>query len=70
MVERRAPKPNAGGSSPSTPARGSLLAGLVLSLLAALPFAFAVHPQMADYPSHLARYHVMLDGGQSPFLAK
>ena len=70
MVERRSPKPNAGGSSPSTPARGSLLAGLVLSLLAALPFAFAVHPQMADYPSHLARYHVMLDGGQSPFLAK
>ncbi len=38
--------------------------------LAALPFAFAVRPQMADYPSHLARYHVMLDGGQSTFLAK
>jgi hypothetical protein len=46
------------------------LAGLLLSLLAALPFAFAVRPQMADYPSHLARYHVMLDGGQSPFLSQ
>ncbi len=70
MVERRSPKPNAGGSSPSTPAKLSLLAGVVLSLLAALPFAFAVRPQMADYPSHLARYHIMLDGGRSPFLAK
>jgi len=25
---------------------------------------------MADYPSHLARYHIMLDGGRSPFLAR
>jgi hypothetical protein len=66
LVERRSPKPNAGGSSPSTPA--SLVAGLLLAALAALPFAFAVHPQMADYPSHLARYHVMLNGADSPFL--
>jgi hypothetical protein len=70
LVERRSPKPNAGGSSPSTPAKGLPLAAIALALLAALPFAFAVRPQMADYPSHLARYHIMLDGGQSPFLAK
>lgn len=68
MVERRSPKPNAGGSSPSTPA--SLVAGLLLAALAALPFAFAVRPQMADYPSHLARYHVMLDQGRSAFLSQ
>ena len=70
LVERRSPKPNAGGSSPSTPAKGLPLAAIALALLAALPFAFAVRPQMADYASHLARYHIMLDGGQSPFLAK
>jgi hypothetical protein len=35
-----------------------------------LPFAFAVRPQMADYPSHLARYHVMLNGSDNPFLAR
>ena len=56
--------------TPSTPATGSLLAGLALTLLMVLPFAFAVRPQQADYPSHLARYHVMLDGGQSPWIAK
>jgi hypothetical protein len=43
--------------------------GVVLALLAALPVLVAAIPQMADYPSHLARYHVMLDGGRSPFLA-
>lgn len=52
------------------PARATLAAGIVLALLAALPFAFAVRPQQADYPSHLARYYIMLDGGQSPWLAK
>ncbi len=72
MVERRSPKPNAGGSSPSTPASAAkgLLASLALAVLAALPFAFAVRPQLADYPSHLARYHVMLDGAQSAFLSQ
>lgn len=39
-------------------------------LLLVLPFLFAVHPQQADYPSHLARYHIMLDRGQSAFLAR
>jgi hypothetical protein len=29
-----------------------------------------VRPQQADYASHLARYHIMLDGGRSPFLAQ
>lgn len=34
-----------------------------------LPFLVARYPQLTDYPSHLARYHVMLDGGRSPILA-
>jgi hypothetical protein len=68
LVERRSPKPNAGGSSPSTPA--SLFASLVLAVLAALPFAFAVRPQLADYPSHLARYHVMVNGAGNAWLAQ
>ncbi len=47
----------------------TLAAGLLLALLAALPVLVATYPQMSDYPSHLARYHVMLDGGRSPFLS-
>ncbi len=51
-------------------ARGSLIVGVLLSLLAALPFLVAGRPQLTDYPSHLARYHIMLDGGRSPWLAR
>lgn len=47
-----------------------LAIGIVLSLLAALPVLVASLPQMADYGSHLARYHIMLDGGRNPFLAQ
>jgi hypothetical protein len=47
-----------------------LALGIVLALLSGLPFLVARHPQLTDYASHLARYHVMLDGGRSPFLAR
>ncbi len=50
--------------------RESLAWGIVLALLAALPVLLTTVPQMTDYASHLARYHVMLDGGRSPFLAR
>lgn len=49
--------------------REGLWIGLALALLSALPFLVAAYPQMTDYPSHLARWRVMLDGGHSPFLA-
>lgn len=50
--------------------RESLILGIVLALLAALPVLVAAVPQMADYGAHLARYHIMLDGGRDPFLAR
>lgn len=50
--------------------RESLWLGVAMALLAALPFMLAAYPMMSDYPSHLARYHVMLDGGRSPWLAR
>ena len=48
--------------------REGLWLGVVLALLASLPVLIAAYPQMGDYPAHLARYHVMLDGGNSPWL--
>ena len=41
---------------------------VALALAACLPFLFTAYPQMTDYPSHLARYYVMLDGGQNAML--
>jgi len=55
--------------SEPTPREGLWL-GLILSLLACLPFVLATYPQMTDYSSHLARWHIMLDGGRSPWLAQ
>jgi len=43
---------------------------LVLALLSCLPALAAHYPQMSDYPAHLARYYVMLDGGRSADLAR
>jgi hypothetical protein len=54
---------------PASPREGLWL-GLVLALIAALPFVIAATPQLTDYPSHLARYHIMLDGGRDAFLAR
>lgn len=62
-------KPGTGLRARPGPREGLWL-GIVLALLSCLPFLVARHPQLTDYGSHLARYHVMLDGGQSPFLAR
>ncbi len=79
MVEHRSPKPSAGGSNPSTPARGlraqpgrreAALLGIALAMLSVLPFLVAAYPQMTDYPSHLARWHVMLDQGRGEWLTR
>jgi hypothetical protein len=51
-------------------AREGLWIGVALALLSCLPFLVAVYPQMTDYPSHLARFHVMLDGGRNADLAR
>lgn len=51
-------------------AREGLWLGVVLALLSCLPFLVAEHPQLTDYGSQLPRYHVMLEGGRSPFLAR
>ncbi len=50
--------------------REGLWLGVFLALLSAMPFIIAATPQLTDYASHLARYHVMLDGGRDPFLAR
>jgi hypothetical protein len=51
-------------------AREGLLLAIFLALLSAMPFIIAKTPQLTDYPSHLARYYVMLDGGHNPYLAR
>ena len=50
--------------------REALWLAAVLALLACLPVLAAVRPQMTDYPSHLARYYIMLDAGRSEWLAR
>lgn len=62
----RAPRFLAASPAP----REGLWLALALAVLSCLPFLVASYPQMTDYPSHLARYHVMLDAGRSPFLAR
>ena len=49
--------------------REGLWLAIGLALLACLPVLVAVRPQMTDYPSHLARYYIMLDQGHSAWLA-
>jgi hypothetical protein len=67
----RNPARGAGGFLTAAPSpRESLVYGIVLAVLAALPVLVTSVPQMTDYASHLARYHVMLDGGRSPFLER
>ncbi|MEO6093968.1 MAG: hypothetical protein ABIT04_12955 [Novosphingobium sp.] len=51
------------------PAEAPALA-ILLSLLSTLPFLVARQPQLTDYASHLARYHVMLNIGRSAWLAR
>ncbi len=45
-----------------------LWSAIVLALAACLPYLFAVEPQLTDYASHLARYHVMFEAGQNPVI--
>ncbi len=47
-----------------------LMPALALVLLAALPVLLARYPAMLDYPAHLARWHVMLEGAASPDLQR
>jgi hypothetical protein len=50
--------------------REALWLAVVLALVSCLPVLVAARPQMTDYPSHLARYYIMLDGGHSAWLAR
>lgn len=50
--------------------REALWLAVGLALLSCLPVLLAARPQMTDYPSHLARYYIMLDGGHSAWLAR
>jgi hypothetical protein len=50
--------------------REGLVLALFLAALSAMPFIVAKTPQLTDYPSHLARYYIMIDGGHNPFLAR
>lgn len=50
--------------------REGIALGLLMALLSALPVVVTRLPQMGDYSAHLARYHVMIDGGRSTFLAQ
>jgi hypothetical protein len=50
--------------------REALWLAVGLALLSCLPVLLAARPQMTDYPSHLARYYVMLDGGNSAWLTR
>ncbi len=43
---------------------------LLLCVAAGLPGILARYPQMTDYPAHLARWHIMIDGGHTAELAK
>ena len=47
-----------------------LAAVLALCVLAGLPGLLARYPQMTDYPAHLARWYIMIDGGRTPELAR
>ncbi|MFM5908877.1 MAG: hypothetical protein ACKOPO_15010 [Novosphingobium sp.] len=60
-------------SAPARPlsvpaARRDAVLALLLALIAALPPLLARYPQMADYPAHLARWHVMRDLADNPVL--
>ena len=54
----------------SRPADRAMIAlAVALALLSCLPVLAAPLPQMSDYPAHLARYAVMIDGGRDAVLA-
>ena len=43
---------------------------VLLCVAAGLPGLLARYPQMTDYPAHLARWHIMIDDGRTPELAR
>jgi len=43
---------------------------VALCVAAGLPGILARYPQMTDYPAHLARWHIMMDAGRTPELAR
>ncbi len=57
-------------SQPTLIARFRLAAVLLLCIAAGLPGILARYPQMTDYPAHLARWYIMIDGGRTPDLAR
>ncbi|WP_169805706.1 hypothetical protein [Novosphingobium rosa] len=71
MMEARF-QPSAALARPRSVAGNDTLlwAAMLLALLSALPVLVARYPQMSDYPAHLARYGVMIDGGRTPALAR
>lgn len=58
------------GQAQHSPVRDLTVPAILLALLSCLPVVVARYPQMSDYPAHLARYYVMLDGGRSADLAR
>lgn len=63
---------SAPSSAPSSSRLTRLQLGLVLllCLAAGLPGLLARYPQMTDYPAHLARWYIMIDGGRTADLAR
>lgn len=43
---------------------------VLLCVAAGLPGILARYPQMTDYPAHLARWYIMIDGGRTADLAR
>lgn len=59
-------------SRPAARSRSLSLPAAALALMAVaalLPFAWVRLPSMTDLAGHIGRYHVMMDGGRSPWLA-
>ena len=57
-------------ASPAGPLPEASWLAIALALLSALPFLVTRYPQLTDYPSHLARYHVMLEIGHNQWLQR
>jgi hypothetical protein len=65
MIARTAPTP-----STRTIGRSPALALWLIAVIALLPFAVSTLPSMTDLPGHIGRFHVMLAGETSPWLAR
>ena len=45
-----------------------LISAALLLILALIPVLSVQIPPLSDYPNHMARMHILADGGQNPFL--